>query len=130
MTIRRFEDLVAWQRARKLIVAVYAASRVGAFAKDYSFKDQIRRAVISIGSNIAEGFDRGNNKEFLFFLGIAKGSAAEARSQLYSAFDLGYVEQKVFDDLFSQLEEVAKLINGLISSLRKTDIAGTRYHKL
>lgn len=121
--------MYAWQKARELAKAVYAVTRIGAFAKDFALTDQIRRAVISIGSNIAEGFDRGNTKEFLAFLGIAKGSAAEVRRQLYTALDVGYLSQATFDSLKSQSEDVSRLIAGLIKSLRKTPIAGVRYHK-
>ena len=128
-TINRFEDLIAWQKARELAAAVYAASRKGAFAKDFSLADQIRRAAVSIGSNIAEGFDRGNNKEFITFLGIAKGSAAEVRSQLYTAFDVGHLSDCEFEGLKSMSEETAKVINGLLTTLRNSTIAGARYHR-
>lgn len=129
MTIKKFEELIAWQKARKLTADIYAITRIGSFAKDYGLTDQIRRAAVSIGSNIAEGFDRGNNKEFLVFLGIAKGSSAEVRSQLYTAYDVGHIEDKKFNEILSEAEEVAKLINGLSSSIRKSDIAGSRYLK-
>ena len=128
-TINRVGDLIAWQKARELATAVYAMSRKGAFAKDFSLVDQIRRAAVSIGSNIAEGFDRGNNKEFMTFLGIAKGSAAEVRSQLYTAFDVGYLSDCEFEELKSMAEGTAKVINGLLMSLRNSPIAGARYHK-
>ena len=128
MRIERFEDLIAWQKSRELTANVYEATRKGSFAKDYTLQGQIRRASVSIGSNIAEGFDRGNNKEFLSFLGIAKGSAAEVRSQLYTALDVGHITEETFNFLFSQSEEVAKLLNGLIKSLRSSKIQGVRYH--
>ena len=128
-TISRFEDLVAWQKARELAASVYATSRKGGFAKDFSLADQIRRAAVSVGSNIAEGFDRGNNKEFMTFLGIAKGSAAEVRSQLYTAFDVGYLSDYEFERLKSMAVETAKVINGLLMSLRKSPISCARYHK-
>ena len=130
MTIKKFEELIAWRKARKLTADIYSVTGIGNFAKDFSLRDQIRRAATSIGSNIAEGFDRGNNKEFLTFLGIAKGSAAEVRSQLYTAYDVGYLNDEKFNELLLQAEEVSMLINGLSSSLRKSDIQGRRYHKL
>ena len=99
MTIKKFEELIAWQKARKLTADVYVVTGSGNFAKDFSLKDQIRRAAVSIGSNVAEGFDRGNNKEFLTFLGVAKGSAAEVRSQLYTAYDVGYLQEEKFKEL-------------------------------
>ena len=129
MTIKRFEELIAWQKARRLAADVYAITRTTKFAKDFSLTDQIRSAVVSIGSNIAEGFDRGNNKEFVTFLGIAKGSAAEVRSQLYTAFDVGYLATEEFERLRSMAEEVSRLVNGLLLSLRKSPITGSRYHK-
>ena len=128
MTIKRFEDIVAWQKARELTCAVYVQTRKSAFAKDYGLVDQIRRAAVSIGSNIAEGFERGNNKEFVVFLGIAKGSAAEVRSQLYTALDAGYISNEEFISLKSQSEEISKLINGFIKSLRSSSMRGMRHH--
>ena len=130
MRVSRFEELIAWQKARELAASIYAVTRTGTFHRDYSLVDQIRRAAVSVGSNIAEGFDRGNNKEFLSFLGIAKGSAAEVRSQLYTALDVGHLSHERFSLCFGQAEEVAKLISGLSASLRKSSIAGTRYHQL
>ena len=89
-TITRFEDIKAWQEARKMVVSVYALTYKGELAKDYALRDQMRRAAISVPSNIAEGFERGGNKEFCQFLSHAKGSSGELRSQLYNALDLGY----------------------------------------
>ena len=86
-TFHRFEDIDAWQKARELTRAVYAASRSGSFSKDFALRDQIRRASISVMSNIAEGFERGGNKEFRQFLSTAKGSAGEVRAQRYVALD-------------------------------------------
>ena len=88
--IERFEKMDVWQQARTIAKNVYVASRQGEFARDFGLRDQIQRAAVSIMSNIAEGFERGTNKEFIQFLFIAKGSAGEVRSQLYVAFDLGY----------------------------------------
>ena len=124
MTIERFEDLVAWQKARALTSKIYAATRIGQFAKDFGLTDQIRRAAVSIGSNIAEGFERGNNKEFVTFLGVAKGSAGEVRSQLYTAYDVGYLSDDEITELVRLSKDVSKLINGLILSLRKSSIGG------
>ena len=128
MTIKRFEDMIAWQKARKLTADIYVATKRGQFAKDFSLVDQMRRAAVSIGSNLAEGFDRGNNKEFITFLGFAKGSAAEVRSQLYVALDIGYIDTEEFEKLRTLAVEVARLINGLIMSLRKSPIVGPRFH--
>lgn len=129
MTIERFEDLLAWQKARALTSKIYAVTRIGQFAKDFGLTDQIRRAAVSIGSNIAEGFERGNNKEFVTFLGIAKGSAGEVRSQLYTAYDAGYLSDAEITELVGLSKDVSKLINGLILSLRKSSIGGMRSNR-
>jgi four helix bundle protein len=92
--IEEFEDVIAWQKARELTRAVYEATRQGAFAKDYGLSGQIQRAAVSIMSNIAEGFEIGNPREFQQFLSIAKASCAEVRSQLYVALDAGYLNTK------------------------------------
>lgn len=129
MTIERFEDLLAWQKARALTSKIYAVTRIGQFAKDFGLTDQIRRAAVSIGSNIAEGFERGNNKEFVTFLGIAKGSAGEVRSQLCTAYDAGYLSDAEITELVGLSKDVSKLINGLILSLRKSSIGGMRSNR-
>lgn len=129
MTIEKFEDLVAWQKARLLTSKIYAATRTGQFAKDFGLIDQIRRAAVSMGSNIAEGFERGNNKEFVTFLGIAKGSTGEVRSQLYTAYDVGYLSDDEITELVGLSKDVSKLINGLILSLRKSAISGMRSNR-
>ena len=117
--IERFEDLIAWQKARKLTRAVYQVSRRGAFAKDFGLSGQIQRAAVSIMSNISEGFERGGRGEFHQFLSTAKASCAEVRSQLYVAFDVGYLDQAEFDQLLAQAEEVARIVGGLRVSVQK-----------
>ena len=91
--IEKFEDIEAWQQARQLAKAVYAVTSEGKFAHDFGLRDQIQRAAVSVMSNIAEGFERGGVREFIQFLFIAKGSAAEAQAQLYMALDVGYIKQ-------------------------------------
>ena len=118
--IRRFEDLEAWGKARVLAASIYSITSTSPFAQDFSLRDQIRRAAISVMSNIAEGFDRGGQVEFRRFLGIAKGSAAEVRAQLYVAFDVGLLTQTQFDDLVGQSEDVTRLIAGLIRHITAT----------
>ncbi len=86
---QRFEDIKAWQKARELVKNIYQATSVGKFARDFVLRDQIRRAAVSIMSNIAEGFEREGNKEFLQFLSLAKGSCGEVRAQLYVAIRSG-----------------------------------------
>jgi len=119
MTINRFEDLIAWQKARQLVAAVYQATGKGTFARDYGLRDQIQRSAVSIMSNIAEGFDRGSRPEFHKFLVIAKGSCAEVRSQLYVALDCGYLDQPDFERLVELAHEVARIVGGLRASVQR-----------
>lgn len=118
MKIQRFEDLVGWQKARELNTEIYRCTNSGAFAKDYGLRDQIRRASISISSNIAEGFDRASRAEFHHFVAIAKGSCAEVQSQLYLALDVGYLARCEFECLMDKAKEVARLLGGLRKSLQ------------
>ena len=97
--IHRFEDIIAWQKARSLTKNIYETTRTGSFSRDYDLKTQIRRAAVSIMSNIAEGYERGGAKEFKQFLSIAKASCAELRSQLYVAADVEYLQDRQFQDL-------------------------------
>lgn len=106
--IEQFEDMEVWQQARSITRAIYASSRYGEFARDFGLRDQIQRAAVSIMSNIAEGFERGSNKEFIQYLFIAKGSAGEVRSQLYVAFDLGYIEKNILDQLNADLISISR----------------------
>ena len=126
-TFRKFEDIDAWQRARKLVEEIYALTDRGDFAKDFSLKDQIRRASVSIMSNIAEGFERDGRKEFIQFLSIAKGSVGEVKSQLYVALDRGYVTRNEFNVLSDLAGEAARLIAGLMSYLKQSGIKGAKY---
>lgn len=111
--IRKFEDLLAWQKARELVRKIYLATREGPFAKDYGLRDQIRRASVSVMSNIAEGFERSSSAEFHQFLVIAKGSCAEVRSQLYAALDIEYLSNDTFNELMSLAQEVGRIVGGL-----------------
>lgn len=117
--VEKFEDLIAWQKARVLTRQVYLATRQGAFAKDFGLSSQIQRATVSIMSNIAEGFERGKRGEFHQFLSIAKASCAEVRAQIYIAFDVGYINQTQFDDLLVKAEEVGRIIGGLRAAVEK-----------
>src|SRR5437879_687155 len=105
----RFEDLIAWQKARLLTAAVYEITRRGAFAKDFGLLGQIQRAAVSIMSNLAEGFERNRLGEFHQFLSTAKASCAEVRSLLYVALDVRYVDEVSFARLLAQAEEVARI---------------------
>ena len=116
-TIKRFEDIVAWREARKLARMVYTLTSVGDFSRDFGLRDQVRRAAVSVGSNIAEGFERNGNKEFVKFLWIAKGSAAEVQSQLYHAKDLGYIDAAHFEKLYNSSNLIQVKLYHLIQSL-------------
>lgn len=117
--VERFEDLIAWQKARKLTARIYQVSGQGVFGKDFRLSGQIQGAVVSIMSNIAEGFERGGLGEFHQFLSTAKGSCAEVRSQLYFALDAAYIDSNTFEDLKFQAEEVGRIIGGLRASMAK-----------
>lgn len=119
MHVNRFEDLVAWQKARELTRLIYSVSRQGEFARDYGLSNQIQRAVVSIMSNIAEGFERGGRAEFHQFLVVAKASCAEVRSQLYVAVDVGYITEAEFDQLNAKAVELGRIIGGLRSAVEK-----------
>lgn len=118
MKLTRFEDLECWQEARNLVRTVYAATRDGAFKKDLRLSGQIQAAAASVMANIAEGFIRRSDKEFIQFLFIAMSSAAEVQSHLYIALDQGYVDQKQFDDMYTQANKTAMIISGLLKYLR------------
>jgi len=117
-TVERFEDLEVWQKARDTVNVVYQASSSAALSKDYALRNQIRRAVVSIPSNIAEGFSRHSNKEFIQFLFVSKGPAAEVQSQLYTALDQDYISQETFDSIYETLEVAAKQPSRFITYLR------------
>ena len=118
-TVERFEDLEVWQKAREVVNAVYQVSSDGLFSRDYALRDQIRRAAISIPSNISEGFARRSNREFVQFLFIAKGSAAEVENQLYLALDQGYITQEEFNSVYEGLELLSKQLSKFITYLKK-----------
>ncbi len=117
--IRKFEDLLAWQKARALTRKIYQVSRQRDFGRDFGLAGQIQRAAVSIMSNIAEGFERGRLGEFHQFLSTAKAPCAEARSQLYVALDIGYIDGATFQKLRDQAEEVGRIIGGLRLSVAK-----------
>jgi four helix bundle protein len=117
--IEKFEDLIAWQKARVLTKEIYQITRMGEFAKDFGLSGQIQKASVSIMSNIAEGFERGGRAEFHQFLSIAKASCAEVRSQLYVALDIGYLENNKFRNIMKKAEELGRIIGGLRASVDK-----------
>ncbi len=121
--VNRFEDLAAWQKARLFSRAVYASSSRGTFQRDSSLAGQLNSSTASVASKIAEGYDRGNLTEFSRFLVIAKGLCAESRSHLYLALDRGHLDEGEFAALLEQGEEVARVIAGLLSNIRR-QVAG------
>ncbi|HEY9007905.1 four helix bundle protein [Ohtaekwangia sp.] len=126
-SIRSFEEIEAWQKARVLADRIYALSLKGSFYTDYKLRDQITGASGSIMDNIAEGFERNGNREFVQFLSIAKGSAGEVRSQLYRAFDRHHISPEIFQELKEQVLLITKLISGLITYLNQSTYKGTKY---
>ena len=125
--INSFEDLKVWQAARELSKEIYALTRNENFSKDFSLKDQINRSAGSVMDNIAEGFERGGNKEFIQFLSISKGSCGETRSQLYRAFDRKYIESNQFEVMKGKTIEVSKQLSGFISYLKNSNLKGIKY---
>jgi four helix bundle protein len=121
MRISKFEDLDCWQEARILVKNIYEVTRDGDFKKDLRFSGQIQAAAISAMANIAEGFIRKSDKEFIQFLFIAMSSAAEVQSHLYVAMDLRYIDKKQFDDIYEQARKTAMMISALLKYLRKTE---------
>jgi len=125
--IEKFEDIESWKSARKLTKQIYQITSAGEFMRDFGLKDQIRRASVSTLSNIAEGFERGGDQEFLQFLSVAKGSCGEVRAQLYVALDQGYVSAERFETLSKIATEVGQLISGLMKYLKESNLRGNKY---
>ena len=125
--VQKFEELKIWQVAREVAKRVYELTRCGEFAKDFGLKDQIQRAAVSIGSNTAEGFERDSNSELMKFLSYAKGSAGEARSQLQTAQDVGYVTEEDFAELYELLTSESRMISRFQASLRQSPVKGLYY---
>ena len=126
-TYNSFEDLPVWQNARELASLVYTTSAEGKLNKDYGLRNQIQKAVVSVSSNIAEGFERGSKREFIQFLYIAKGSCGELRSQLYIAKDLGYLSNSASETLIKSASNASKQINGFIKYLKTSRFAGHKF---
>ena len=126
-TFKKFEEIECWQKSRELTRKIYQASNKRGFTKDFGLKDQIRRDAVSVMSNIAEGHDRSGTGEFIQFLAIAKGSAAEVRCQLYVALDQAYLTESEFRELSELAEESGRMIGGLLNYLRSSKYKGTKY---
>jgi four helix bundle protein len=127
MTIDKFEDLEIWKEARELTKIIFKITSIEPFSNDYRFRDQIRSASGSIMDNIAEGFGRGGNKEFINFLSISKGSVDEVRSQSYRAFDFNYINRETLDDLVKRTLKQSKKTTSFITYLKKSDRRGPKY---
>ena len=129
-TFKTLEQISAWQQSRQLTKQIYMVTSQGTFAKDYALKDQIRRASVSIMSNIAEGFERSGTGEFNQFLSTAKGSAGEVRSQLYVALDQGYITNNAFEELCANVLQISRMISGLMGYLRRSGLKGTKFKRV
>jgi four helix bundle protein len=127
MQIKNFEDLEIWKESRRLTGEIYRLTKGEKFAKDFGLSNQIQRAAVSIMSNIAEGFERGGNQEFVQFLYVAKGSCGEVRSQLYVALDQQYIDQKAADNLATFLKRLSVMIKHLIDHLKRSGMRGPKY---
>ena len=119
MLLNKFEEIDSWKKGRELAKEIYAITKRGPFSSDWALRDQIRKSSISIISNIAEGFERNSKSAFANYLSIAKASSGELRSQLYISLDQGYVSAAEFERLSGMTVDVAKLLGGLIRSLKK-----------
>ena len=126
-TFKKFEEIDCWQKARELTRRIYEITKKPAFARDFGLRDQIRKASVSVMSNIAEGFDRDGTAEFSRFLAIAKGSAAEVKCQLYVALDQGYIQLDLFSELSTLASQIGSMLAGLMKYLRGSAYKGTRF---
>jgi four helix bundle protein len=128
-TINKFEDIKAWKKSREVDKQIFKLSSKGEFRTDYDLRSQIRRSSGSMMDNIAEGFGRGGNREFIQFLGISKGSANEVQSQLYRVLDREYCTEDEFQTLYEQVSEVIRMTDSLIGYLTQTEIKGRKFAK-
>lgn len=126
MTVKRFEELYCWQQGRELVKLVYSLTRQAKFV-DFSLKDQIQRAAVSIISNVAEGFERNNREEFIYFLYVAKGSCGEVRAQGYVAFDQKFITEQEFKSLISLSEIVSGILYKFIESVKISQYRGIKH---
>ena len=129
MKAERFEELEIWKEARELCKYIFILTELQPFSKDYKLRDQIRSSSGSIMDNIAEGFERGGNKEFGQFLFISKGSCGECRSQSYRAFDYHYINEESLNELLKQTIQISRKISSLISYLKNSEMKGSKFLK-
>ena len=128
-TILRFEDLEVWQKAREISKYVFLLTNKDNFSRDFSLKDKIKRSCGSAMDNIAEGFERDGNKEFINFLTISKGSVGEIRSQTYRAFDYNYIAQEEYDYMIKETISLSERLGKFISYLRKSEFKGVKFKR-
>lgn len=126
-TIKKFEEIEAWQKARMLAKEIFLISSETALSKDYRFRDQVNAAAGSVMDNITEGFERGGRLEFINFLTIAKGSCAEVRSQFYRMFDRIYIKEEKFNELYKLTEAIGSKLGAWINYLNLSEYKGTKY---
>lgn len=126
-TLTRFEDIEAWQLGRELKRSIYTSSRKVDFSRDYALQDQIRRAAISVTANIAEGFGRGGNREFIQFSSNSKGSCAEIQVHLYTALDEAHVTESEFQKLYEQASVAGRMIGAFMNYLQRSEIRGQKF---
>jgi four helix bundle protein len=127
MKIECFQDIEAWQQARVLANMVYDAVDQANFSRDFGLRDQIQRASVSIMGNVAEGFERGGDKEFIQFLSVSKGSCGEVKSHLYVALDQQYINPTQFNQLYHSADEVGRLLAGFMVYLKQSDLRGRKF---
>jgi four helix bundle protein len=125
--IERFEDIDAWKKARELTKIIYEVTAQGKLAADFSLRDQLRRAAVSIMANIAEGFEREGNKEFRQFLAMAKGSVGEVKSLLYVALDAGLISMEQIQRISALADEASRLLAGFLRYLKTSDMKGSKF---
>jgi four helix bundle protein len=128
-TVKTFEDLDIWKMARVFSNRIFELTSSGSFSKDYSLRDQINRSSGSIMDNIAEGFERGGNREFVSFLSYSKGSAGESRSQLYRAFDRKHIDEDTFNQLNEEALLISKKVSHFMSYLQRSELRGSKFHE-
>lgn len=125
--VKKFEDLEVWIAAKDFCVTIYKITENENLKRDFGLKDQIRRASISILSNISEGFERNGNKEFIQFLSYSKGSAGEVRAQLYVIKELNFITENEFVELNDKITQISKMLSGFINYLKQSELKGSKY---
>jgi four helix bundle protein len=128
MTVKDFEELEIWKEGRRIAGEIYRLTKNSKFRRDFSLSGQIQKAVVSIMSNIAEGFERGGNQEFIQFLYVAKGSCGEVRSQVYVALDQNYLEQEKADELINSLKRLSTMISNFINYIKRSGMRGEKFN--